>query len=40
MNETRCHYPRSNALKDSTQATLQGIVTNKKQGFKVLPGYS
>lgn len=34
MLETRCHYPRSNPLKDSIQATLSGIVTNKGKASK------
>jgi hypothetical protein len=34
MNETRCHYPRSNPLRDSIQATLNGIVTNKSKASK------
>jgi hypothetical protein len=34
MNETRCRYPRSNPLKDSIQATLNGIVTNKSKASK------
>jgi hypothetical protein len=34
MDETRCHYPRSNSLKDSIQATLDGIVANKSKAAK------
>lgn len=34
MRKKRCHYPRSNPLKDTIQATLKGIVTNKRKASK------
>jgi hypothetical protein len=34
MSETPCNYPRSNPLKESIQAALNGIVTNKSKASK------